>query len=419
MKTEEKKITNNFAMNSKRRNSFLFVVLSLFTVFIMSTENLFPLPKSGYVDVWSMCNWGLNYETGFILRGFVGTALTALLGTITYKQIYIISLILFIILVAQFIYLNINIYKKSQSITTFILIFFLMSQPSNARWLMSGAMFARLDNFIIILAIIGFYLIYKLDGIWMYFALLPLSILAIAIHEVFAVAFSSLIFALIMLKESRRVGKINFKPLLLYYLPVLAFFIVVIIFGGTDLSREKFTQIMQQNLSIDLRDGMISVARDIVVDDLSMKVERVKYLFTKDTKNLMILTYVVISPTLILFSGIFIKIYKAAQKRFEKISIILIIGSCFAPLTSSLFGCDHFRWIGYFIFCVSIAIVFLYFINEKYREIILEYTAKYAIYIIIASVIAMTFGTFRNMQTLPFLEGIYYERILVLPSFFN
>jgi hypothetical protein len=202
-------------------------------------------------------------------------------------------------------------------------------------------------------------------------------------------------------------------------LPVLAVFIIAIVFGGTDLSREKFTQIMQQNLELGLRDGMVSVARDVVVDDLSMKIERVQYLFDENMRNLMIMTYIVILPTLILFGGMFRKIYKSAMNKCEKFAIIIIIGACFAPLPSSFFGSDQYRWIGYFIFCLSISIVSLYFINERYRKVILDYITKNAHYFIIAAVIVMIFGTFRDMQTMPLIEGIYYNRILVLPTFFK
>ncbi len=419
MKRKEENIDCGNDLNKENKQTRPFLAIVILTVFIMCTNGLFPLPKSGYIDVWSMCNWGLTYDAGFIVRGFIGTVLTVFGGIITYKQIYIISLMLFIILMAQFTLININIYKKSKKIGAVILIFFLMAQPSNARWLMSGLMLCRLDNFVFILAFICFFVVYKFDDVPMYSILLPLSILAIFIHEVFAVAFSSLLFALIMIKTNLRIGKLSLKPLLLYYLPVLAVFALVIIFGGTDLPREKFTQIMQQNLSADLREGMISVARDVVVDDMATKIERVAYLFTEDTRNLMILTYVVISPTLILFAGMFKALYKASKEKFEKVSIILIIGACFAPLTSSFFGVDHFRWIGYFILCLSSAIVFLFFFNQGYREIILKYIKRNAFYFIIASVIAMTFGTFRVMQTMPLLEGIYYNRILVLPSFFK
>ena len=408
-------------INTGKRKSQTATCLAIgfFTVFIMCTDGLFPLPKNGYIDIWSMCNWGLSYSTGFIVRGLVGTVMTALMGAITFKQIYIMSVVLFFVLMAGFVLININIYKKSQKLTAFILIFFLMAQPSNARWLMNGVMIARLDNFAIIFALIGFFIVYKFDDIPMYSVLLPLSILAILIHEIFAVAFASLLFALILIKTALRMEKLSVKPLLIYYLPVLAVFALVVIFGGTDLSREKFTMIMQQNMAEDMREGMISVARDIVVDDMSTKMERVRYLFTKDTGILMVLTYVVMSPTLILFGGMFVKLYKSMRSRFEKVPLIIIIGSCFAPLTSSFFGVDHFRWIGYFILCLSAAIVSLYFLSEKYREIILGYITKNAHYFIIASVIAMTFGTFRAMETMPLLEKMYYNRILVLPEFFR
>lgn len=401
-----------------KKNKALFFAIGFFTIFIMCTDGLFPLPKSGYIDIWSMCNWGLSYDTGFIIRGFIGTILTIFTDVITFKLIYILSFILFIILVIQFLLINISVYKKSQTFTAFILIFFLMAQPSNARWFLNGTMFARLDSFIIIIALISFFVVYKFDKALMYLLLIPLSIIAILIHEFFAVAFSSLIFALIMIKTYLKLGKLSIRPFLAYYLPVVLFFIVVTIFGGTDLTREKFTMIMQQNLEVGLQAGMISVARDVVVDDLAMKIERTQYLFTNDTRNLMILTYVVMSPTLILVAGMIKKLFKSARDRHEGISIIIIFGACLAPLTSSFFGSDQFRWIGYFIFCISIAIVFLYFLNEKYRKIILEYVKKNAYYFIIASVIAMTFGTFRVMQTMPFLESIYYNRIIVIPEFF-
>ncbi len=414
----DKMIKENSRESGNSRKG-IFIAVSFFTLVVMFTADLFPLPKSGYIDIWSMCNWGLTYDTGFIVRGLAGTLLKLFVGTITFKQVYLLSAALYFMLAAVFVFININIIKKSKSISAFLFILFLISQPSNVRWFINGQMFARLDSLVVLIAILCIFVAYKTEGTKKYFILVPVSFIAIMIHEVFAVAFGSLLFALLFLRDNRKSEKINLQSLYFYYIPILVFFVAVILLGKTDLSREKFTLIMQQNLEESLRDGMISVARDIVVDDLSMKVERVQYLFTDDTRNLMILTYVVLSPTIILFGGLFVKFIKQAASKMEKISLILVMGSCLAPLTSSLFGCDHFRWIGYFIMCLSAAIIFLYFLSSNYRTTILEYFKDYAIYFIIASVIGLAFGTLRNMQTMQFLEKIYYNRILVIPEFFK
>ncbi len=392
----------------RKYNQTKQAIISIFfiTLILMVTGSTFPSPAVG-LNRWSMCHWGITYETGFIYRGLIGTICTSILGMMTVKKIYFISLFLLIILYFLFSFVFIKIYRKNASVYSFLLILFVACLPSNIRWWSIDEMFARLDMFIAIIAFISCILIVRIKRKGILLAvLLALSLIALLIHEGFGLLFASGLFALLLYRFNKDEDKLVLTPLFVYYLPLMVAFLIVILIGGRDVSVESLSLIFEKNVSADFSDAMPVVVRQVIADSFSRKMEEVKNIQTVRTTLSMILTYVVMLPPLALFAGIFARMIKVVVEKKKKILIIIVIGSCFAPIFASFIAYDQFRWIGYFFICLSMTVISLFFMEDNFSDAIIEFVKKNKFYFIAVIIFCVLMGVLHDMYGIGYVETL-------------
>lgn len=121
----------------------ILLILIILILVVMPGDMNHIISKS--LTAFTMQNWSVSYKMGFVFRGLMGTILLMFTKPITPELISVLMWIFILIyLIIICIYAK-SIYKLKLSDTTFLLIIFILVQPTFLQRLLTPAMVGRLD----------------------------------------------------------------------------------------------------------------------------------------------------------------------------------------------------------------------------------------------------------------------------------
>ena len=145
---------------------------------------------------------------------------------------------------------------------------------------------------------------------------------------------------------------------------------------------------------------------DVYVADIGEKVVVATQYIDKVAIAKIVLTFIALLPELIFIGHIFNIYLKSRKQMKNKILLTITILSVFAPLVSIFFGYDFFRWIGYFVICITIVFTYFYLYDDTFRELTSEAVNGNKLLLILISVTNISFGCFMARITYPLIEEL-------------
>jgi hypothetical protein len=211
-----------------KENIFSNSFYLLFTVALL--KMLYSQIAEGFgKESWQITEWLINYEGGFVRRGFSGEVILKFythFGIAPYALIVSFCLICYLVLIAFFVYYFI---KKGYPLFILPLVFFLGEPVINNYWV-------RKDVFIILIIISILYCLRKKS--LLYLALINLLfIVSILIHE--AIGFLGMPIVLLLLVNKEKViqsGNSFIRPFIISItklIPAIVAFLVCLYYKGT------------------------------------------------------------------------------------------------------------------------------------------------------------------------------------------
>lgn len=230
-----------------------------------------------------------------------------------------------------------------------------------------------------------------------------LTIIAILSHEGFAVFFVPMIFAVLLITEKKLI-----RPAGAYLLPSFTVWLFTVLFGAADVPLEQFMQMLNSNA---VTSGIYPFDPSQVNMVYYMTIaEKVSFTFEyyNNTKIAqIILTFLLLSPSIICMAGYWRMLIKNSKSPKEKHRLIFFALAALSPLISMVFAIDTYRWIGWALFNSSAALIIMFYLDESYRNIIIAYTKKNTVIIIFAIVVALLLGYFTVFSPYPIIEDYF------------
>ncbi len=385
-------------------NNKLKLKKSIFLMLIILALLIIPGNMSylnhGYLSGFMVQNWSISYDTGFVLRGLPGTVMSALFNPISSKEVMY-AVYVMIAAYVSFIFISIRkLYQLNNEKSNLVFILFLLVQPSVLQRWISSSVIGRLDSLLAVLFLSVIFIVLKSKRTYLKYALANLlTIIAILSHEGFAVFFVPTIFATILIKERKIL-----KPALAYLAPSFAVWILTVIFGGADVPQEQFMMMLKNNA---VTNPIYPFEPDKVKMIYYMTLgEKIKFTlnYYNNTKIAhIILTFILMSPSIICFVGYWRSIIKCTEDKKQKHMLLFLSLAALSPLISMVFAIDTYRWIGWAMFNSSAALAILFFMSENYRKAIISYTKSNTLKLVFATTLALLLGYFTVFSPYPII----------------
>jgi hypothetical protein len=381
----------------KKKHSIILIALILIIVFIpgdlkhLNSKNL-----SGFM----IQNWSINYDSGFVFRGFIGTILTSIVKPITPNLIMAILYVLIgTYIVIIYLYSN-ALYQKHKKDITLLFLIFLLAQPSVLQKLITTSTIGRLDIILALLFLL-ILLVYKIKNNYIKYSIVAiLSILGLLIHEGFMVFFVPTIFLFLLLFDDKK-----WRPVCCYFAPLVVAWLLIVFNGKADILIEELLSLLTTNAIPNYgRDFNEYNLKLVYYMDIREKIAFTINFYDKTKIFKLLLTFIVLSPSLYCLIRYYISLFKNVIEKKQKLILVILYFATLSPLAALLFGIDTYRWVGMALFnnCAVLAILFYY--NDKYREVIIETTNKIKHSLIIAIVVSLVSGVFSVFYSYPFIE---------------
>lgn len=396
-------------MNNKYINKFL--LLGIITISIIFIPRTFPIE----INPWVLMNWNITFETGFVLRGLVGSISTLFVSCIKSNHLLFIGLINTIIYSTLLIIFMCIAYKRIPKMNMFIFIVLFAVQPFITQWYMTSTIFQRLDVLLNIIFIISLIIIIKCDKPIIYPIVLILSILCLLIHEGYAVYSIPTITSLLIYKSISKSNDVNtkskwYKPLLYYMIPIIIIYLVIITLGKPALSLEDFRGL------IDRRMLEVRVSDNDIYSIFYMPIsEKIPYTLAsyKSTRLInLFATILLMSPSIIVVSCIWKTIFKNSNKK-EKYSILFVIICSFSTVVAFFLAVDIMRWLGYIVFNNMFGLFAIILMNDKYSLAITNQLDKIKHLMVAAIVLALVLGPTQWMNGFAIINKV----LLILANY--
>ncbi len=393
-----KKLSNSKI--KKSTNIYLFlIIISL----IILPGNMNYL-HHGYLSGFMVQNWSISYDTGFVLRGLPGTVMSYLFNPISSKEVmYAVYLMLISYITMIFITAK-SLYKLNKDNSSLVFILFLLVQPSVLQRWISSAVIGRLDSMLIVLFITIIIIALKSKrSLIKYIFINLVTAIAILSHEGFAVFFVPTILAVVIITENKIL-----KPLLIYLLPSAAIWLLTIVFGGADVPLEQFMLMLNNNaVTNEIYPFEPSQIKMVYYMSLAEKNKFTFNYYNSTRVAHIILTFILLSPSIICFIGYWRKILKSANDKRHKYMLVFLAIATLSPLFAMFFAIDTYRWIGMALFNSAAVLVILFIFNETYRNAIIGYTKLNTLKLVFAITLALLLGYFTVFTPYPVIEQYF------------
>ena len=323
--------------------SFLFLSI----IFIGGIFNVIA-NKTYTEDNWTIGEWLINYQGGFVRRGFGGELIYHLSNIFSISPIYliwIVSIISYIFLIRE----SLKIAKGKVSIL-FLLSPIIFLAP------LVGNFLIRKDILILLLFLINLKILKKENPNLILIQII--NILGTLIHEVFAIfSFPIQIFIFWIKVKSKRKNFVTFAN---FIIPVFTFFICLVFKGNINQSIDIHNSWLDksflfpfENLTNQLPMGAINA----ISFDIKYVIELLKASLT-DFNNIIWVPFAWLL-TIVIVSGLFLG--DNYSKDFNLKLFILLFQ--FLPFTLLCFaGWDYGRWI--FIWILSSILIYCFYRDE-------------------------------------------------------
>lgn len=381
----------------KKKYSAILIILILIIVIIPGDLNYL---KSNNLSGFMIQNWSMNYDSGFIFRGLIGTILSLFTRPITPNLIMIITYVMIgLYILAVYLYSN-SLYEIKKNDITLLFLLFILVQPSVLQKLITSSTVGRLDVIMTLLFLVMFLLPKLKRNLIKYTIAVLISALALLIHEGFFVFFVPTIFVMFLIFEEK-----IWRSICYYLLPVVLIWLCIVLTGQADIPLQALFEQLNSNAIANYgRDFNHGNLQMIYYMNIKEKIEFTLNFYDKTKLFKIALTFIVLSPSLYCLIRYYIALFNNTKDKKKKVILVLFYIATISPLGALLFGIDTYRWIGIALFnnCTALAILFYY--DSVYRETIYEITEKIKHSLIVAIVLALLSGVFSVFNSYPFIE---------------
>lgn len=381
----------------RKKYSAILIILILIIVIIPGDLNYL---NSKNLSGFMIQNWSMNYNSGFIFRGLIGTMLSLFGSPITPNLIMVITYVMIgLYILAVYLYSN-SLYKIKKNDITLLFLLFILVQPSVLQKLITSSTAGRLDVIMTLLFLVILLLPKLKKQLIKYTIAVLISTLALLIHEGFFVFFVPTIFVMFLMFEDK-----VWRSICYYLLPVILIWLGIVLTGQADIPLEALFEQLNNNAIANYgRDFNHGNLQMIYYMNIKEKIEFTLNFYDKTKLLKIALTFIVLSPSLYCLIRYYIVLFNNTTDKKKKVILILFYIASISPLGALFFGIDTYRWIGIALFnkCTALAILFYY--DNVYREVISEMTNKIKHSLIIAIVLALLSGVFSVFYSYPFIE---------------
>lgn len=343
--------------------------LSFFIIFV--AEMIISVPAFNQMREWRTSQYGVTYEFGFVQMGFVGTVFKLFCNILTEKILWTATVIALIILSFMMSIILTEIVKKSDksifSGVCAIVILYMVSPLSVAKFF-NARNFATFDIYLMIILIACAVFALKEKTLWL---LLPLSVLALLVHYVFAFTYYMFIFGVLLYyavknKESKKYF-IFFALTVFISVGVFSYFYF---FGNTvpfksetemaDYIKKTNTIPIVSTVYIRYFMGSGDFFDNTILTGMNGVTENLLTRFLG-----FVVTMVVLWPVVALFIMLWTKTIKKCEDKNEKLIYLFILISPLFAVPIFVTGMDWDRWM-MGIFCAQI--LFVFFLIKKNEQ---------------------------------------------------
>jgi len=388
--------------NKLKKTEILFLAAIILILLIVPGDLNFL--HHGYLSGFMMQNWSVSYDTGFILRGLPGTIMGFFIQPISSIEVMIVNYVLLAFYIAFIFIAAKSVYRAKKSIHTLLFLLFILVQPPILqRWITSSTI-GRLDALLAVTFISIIIILLKSKKLYLKYLLANLiTTFSLLCHEGFAIFFVPFIFIVFLFQDKK-----IWRAMVAYLVPSVAAWFLIVSFGQADVPAYEFMEMLNQNA---ITNGIYPFEQiKIEMVYYSNTLEKVRFAFNHYNETILakvIITFALLSPSLYCFASYWRKLFLSGENKKEKTLILMLLIASFTPLVASIFAIDIYRWIGWTLFNLSAGLVILYHLKEKYRQIIIEHTAKKTLAIIFASVTALVLGGFTVFSSYPIVEKYF------------
>lgn len=398
---------NRNSNSGNRWQGVMAIIMGLLGLSVMHAPMVLPNWWGiNWVPVWNANNWVVTWENGFVLRGFVGTIVQLFCGVVTLKSVLIVSTVAvgcYLLLIG---WMSIQLYLKEPSDTMLVMILFVLSQPCMVQWWLTPAMFARLDIFLVIVALIGVVFLAMWEGVWGYLPLFLIVGLAMLVHEGFGVLFVPVIFACCFAIRVWKCETADWKPWLLFLMPALGVWFSISYLGRPTLPYAEFVQGLRNHVS-----GFDVYGEEFVrlayFMSFSERVRAAISCLSIDMVLRIAATLIFMGPTILILGSMWQTLLRSTRPSpVRRFALIMLLLASLSPLMAFVLGCDYFRWIEYWLFNNLIALGVLMFCDSGNRRRLLEVVTRKRWLVLVVIVVNAAVGAPGALTSYPFVEFI-------------
>ena len=328
-------------------------IITYFFASIIIVGSLFNLAaNNSYVnDSWTIGEWLINYQGGFVRRGLLGEVIFLISDSLSITPIYII----WIICLSSYLFLiklSFGMVKNLVS-TSFLLSPAIFLSP------IIGNFLVRKDIFLLLLFVWSLKII-KVNKSNIFLINL-INIFAILIHESFFIYALPIQFFLILNKKSTLSIIKNLLKNILLFLPSIIVFLLCFIFKGSDYQASLINKSWIDKSFLFPFDNFINGNARGAIDAIGWGFKDVVNLLSLSLRDFKGFLWVPIAwgLTILIIGSIFLGDNKSKDAKLK----LFILSFQFIPLISlCLLGWDYGRWI--FIWIASSIFIYSNFSNE-------------------------------------------------------
>ncbi len=328
----------------------------------MIANLIYYVPVIEELTHWCVTPYALNYDFGFISRGFMGTLVRLVFPNLTIKHIYVIILFNVLLLSGLTLFFMHKIlaraYDKSKTGILFLLALFLVN-PGSVTFLFYWGNFGRFDMYLLMALIISSLLIIYNKFVWF----IPfMCVGAVMTHQAFVFQYFPAILVLLFYSAyvlKRKYGVALFVTTLI---PTCIMFIYMQFFSEISYTYEETMNLL--NLTTDLPEHYFTSDMMVRIEYYSSVFETFQVfvkepLFRNVVKSL---TFVVF---LIPMIKIFVSLWKSFGKKQGLLCKLLPWFILVAEVPMFILTCDYGRDYAAIILCNFIVLFALYAMGDE------------------------------------------------------
>lgn len=335
----------------------------LIAAVILLAYLIYYIPVIEELTHWCITPYALNYDFGFISRGFMGTLIRLVIPNLTIKHIYLIILLNILLLCALTIYfmhrILVNAYDKSKVGIIFLLGLFLVN-PGSISFLFYWGNYGRFDMYLLMALIISSLLIIYNKCVW----LIPfMCVGAVMTHQAFVFQYFPAILVLLFYSAFVLKRKNGTTVLVLTLIPTCIMFLYMQFFSEINYTYEETMNML--NMTTDLPEHYFTADMMVRIEYYSSVFETfgvlVKEPFGRNVVKT--LTYVVFLLPMI---KIFVNLWKSFGKNQKNIICKLMPWFILiAEIPMFILTCDYGRDYAAIILCNFIVLFAFYAMGDK------------------------------------------------------